>query len=602
MVPDVGNAARRDAVGGMCPMTPTASANPIRLQMRMNGMVQGQGVRPTIARIAASVGVAGMVRNASSGVLIDAVGDALLIETFEHRVRDNFPDAAFVANIEENFLLPQQDSFHIAESEIGGELNTTVPIDCGICTDCLAEVRSRYDRRYGYPFTTCTVCGPRFSILNRMPFDRTRTTMSRFPMCTACQREYLDPDDRRFHAQTIACCDCGPRCWATDSKGVTVADHHDSIQFVAERILAGDIAAVKGIGGYQLICDATNDDAVRWLRKQKRRPTKPLPVMVGNMDQARRYAIVGDCEQERLQSLANPIVLLRQSDSESLAESLSPGLNTIGVMLPSSALHVVLIDWVGRPLMVTSGNVHGCPLIYQNDVAARELGAVADVLLHHDREIAFPIDDSIVQCIGNRSMTIRAARGIAPLTLNAADSTAMLATGGHQKVAPALQISNAIVLTPYIGDMESEQCRIRLEQSATHFQSLYSLSPAALICDGHPNYFTTDWASRQSDSHFTIQHHHAHVVAAMMEHELLNQTVLGIAFDGTGYGEDATIWGGEILLASPSSYTRVGHLRRSDYSAVSVPFKNLGGFLLRYARKSAKSVTLRFYSPSIAAQ
>ena len=538
----------------------------------MQGLVQGQGVRPTIARLAARHRIAGTVCNSSRGVEIEACGNSIAIEVFDRQLRNHFQDAAFVSDTVDAFANSDATSFRIVDSEIGDQLRTTVPTDLVLCQDCTAELRSATDWRGGYPFITCARCGPRYSILRLMPFDRASTTMDAFPMCPRCDAEYRDPSDRRFHAQTVCCPNCGPRCWAVDRDGNQVAGSTNAADWIAQRVSAGEIAAVKGIGGYQLICDATNESAVKALRHRKHRPTKPLPIMVSDVTAATRLGWMNQAEIDALKSSVGPIVLLRAQPGNPLAASVSPNLNTIGVMLPTSALHVILADRVGKPLVVTSGNVHGSPIVYQNDVAQRDLGSIADVFLHHDRDIANPIDDSVVQCVGEQRMTIRAARGMAPLTIpfKGLGADNRIATGGHQKVALALQTRDAIVLGPHIGDMESEQCRVRFVESLSKLGSLYQNAAGSVVHDRHPNYFTTDMARRSFAASESAQHHHAHVAAAMLEHDLLDQTVLGIAFDGTGYGDDATIWGGEALLSTTSRSERIGYLR---------PFRLPGGEL-----------------------
>ncbi len=549
-------------------MTSTLTQTQTAARFWMQGLVQGQGVRPTIARLAAHHGVRGMVCNSSRGVEILAQAAPSTIDLFERELRTRFNSAKFSRQSVEPLDGIGQSSFHIVDSEFGDSLHTMVPLDLAICQDCVDEVRSASDWRGDYPFITCAHCGPRYSILRSMPFDRATTTMDAFPMCPRCEAEYRDPHDRRFHAQTVCCPDCGPQCWVTDNEGEKLAGPVNAVEWIATQISAGDIAAVKGIGGYQLICDATNNESVQSLRRRKCRPCKPLPIMVRNMGMARQLASINDAEVRELESSAGPIVLLQATEQTGLSPSIAPELDTIGVMLPPSALHVLLADRVGRPLVVTSGNGHGSPLIYQNEIAVRELSTIADVFLHHDREITHPIDDSVVQCIEGRSMTLRAARGIAPLAFACSSLTTRLATGGHQKVATAIQTFDAMVLTPHVGDMETESSRIRFTENQSKLRFLYQVDPVIVAHDRHPNYFTTSWAIQQNFPRKAIQHHHAHVAAAMLEHGLLDQLVLGIAFDGTGYGDDGTIWGGEALLSTAARFQRIGHLR---------PFRLPGG-------------------------
>ncbi|WP_184304243.1 carbamoyltransferase HypF [Aporhodopirellula rubra] len=533
----------------------------------LRGLVQGQGVRPTIANLASDLGIRGTVRNCSRGVEIDAFAPPSSLASFAKALASTFANATLQSNTANRNCQSKPSRFRIIETLAGDRVQTTVPLDLAICQDCLAEVRSKSNRRFGYPFNTCTRCGPRYSIITAMPFDRDLTSMSAFPMCSQCEAEYRNPNDRRFHAQTISCPDCGPRCWVTDRLGNVLASGRDAVIFVAEEILAGQIAAVKGIGGYQLISDATNDDAVGRLRLRKQRPSKPLPVMVGDTDAVAAIANAREHENAALQSHVNPIVLLTSLSRRIVSPQVAGSLNTIGVMLPSSALHAMITDAVGRPIVVTSGNRHGSPIIFENSVAASDLASVADVILHHDRDILHPVDDSVVQCVDDFTMTIRGGRGITPLTFSTSDQNRILAVGGHQKLAPAIQTGESLVLLPHIGDMTTEACRIRFQESLDQCRTLYQLDFDSVTHDQHPNYFTTQWAQQNTTPAISVQHHHAHIAASMFEHNLDDQTVLGITFDGTGFGQ-GTIWGGEVLEATTTSYQRVAHLR---------PFRLPGG-------------------------
>ncbi|WP_436714424.1 carbamoyltransferase HypF [Roseiconus lacunae] len=552
----------------------------------MRGLVQGQGVRPTIACLATQQCLAGTICNSSNGVEISASGSASELDRFQDKLRQAFPHVEFSSEPAEHAEI---GDFRIIDSHGSDRLHTAVPLDTVTCPECIEEARSISDRRFGYPFITCARCGPRYSISRSMPFDRGATTMDRFPMCPRCEAEYRDPLDRRFHAQTICCPDCGPQCWMTDQRGKRVAEASNAIKVIAERIIGGQIVAIKGNGGYQLVCDATNDEAVGNLRTRKARPSKPLPVMVDNVDAARRFAHVSDTEQAILQSSAGPIVLLRTFGGAKLSPSLSPNLNTIGVMLPTTSLHLMLVNRVGRPLVVTSGNSHGSPIVYQNEVAQQELAFIADVFLHHDREITHPIDDSVVQCIGDRVMTIRAARGIAPMTFAIPTGSPAIATGGHQKVAFAIHTGNALVLGPHIGDMNHESSRFRFVENVSSLSSLHQVDPSCAVHDQHPDYFTTHWSEQNNVRRSDVQHHHAHVAAAMLEHDLVDRTVLGMSFDGTGYGDDGTIWGGEVLLASAVEYRRLAHVR---------PFNLPGGeAAIRQPWRIAKSLCSQVGTP-----
>ena len=539
----------------------------VAVRFALRGLVQGQGVRPMIARLAASHRVTGTVRNTSEGVEIEAMAEPSLIEDFRDSLATSIACRSLVSEVTNASREPIPSDFRIVESVSGHRLKTSIPVDLAVCSDCLSEVRSTNNRRYQYPFTTCTRCGPRFSILTQLPFDRDSTSMAAFSMCDQCLAEYRDPGDRRFHAQTIACPQCGPSCWTTDRVGNQLSSQDRALAFIAQQIANGKIAAIKGIGGYQLVCDATNEAAVKSLRDRKHRPNKPLPVMIGDINEVKRFALIQAAERNALQSPANPIVLLRAKEQTELAHSLSPKLSTIGIMLPTSPLHAMLVDLVGTPIVVTSGNVSGSPLIYKNDDATQ---IPADVLLHHDRDIQHPVDDSVVQCAGGATTTIRVARGIGPLTLPCSAETPMIAVGGHQKVAPALLSGDDLILFPHIGDMHEETSRIRFHESIQRIKQISQLTDCKLASDLHPDYFTHQFAETThcDETIHCVQHHHAHVASAMLEHDLLDQTVLGLAFDGTGFGTDGTIWGGEALLATTASFQRSGHLR---------PFRLPGG-------------------------
>jgi hydrogenase maturation protein HypF len=550
----------------------------------LRGLVQGQGVRPTIARLAIEQELAGFVCNTHDGVRIEVSGTKARIAKFANRVRC-LPNAELCKESEVSGE-EMHGAFRIRESFAAGMLSTVVPPDLGVCKACLEDIFAPSSRRYRYAFTTCTQCGPRYSLLHRMPFDRENTSMSRFSMCDECLLEYRDPNHRRFHSQTNACAACGPQCWSEDQASDLTARGYDAIEWIGQRIRDGRIAAIKGVGGYQLVCDATNESAVQRLRERKHRPTKPLSIMVGDLSQAQPFAYINEAERVALEAKSNPIVLLRSRRHERLPASIHPRLGDIGVMLPSSPLHSLLCAVVGRPIVVTSGNVHGAPLVYESSQArsseVESLATIADVWLHHDRVIVRPIDDSVVRCVGDREITMRCARGLAPLTfaLPACHRSAAndwIGVGGHQKVALAIATQEHLVLGPHLGDMGSELVRQRFVDELARMAALYQLDRPRIVVDSHPDYFTHQYASQKAstpkvstlDRPMTkVQHHHAHVAAAMLEHGLEQQKVLGFAFDGTGYGADATVWGGEVLVCDATTVTRVAHLR---------PFRLPGG-------------------------
>ncbi|MEW4527194.1 carbamoyltransferase HypF [Maioricimonas sp. JC845] len=541
---------------------PQATGDVVAAQYRLEGHVQGIGVRPAIVRLASALSLTGSVANDAGGVLIHVEGSRNAVAEFADRLIPSLPAAARV------------DAVHRTPAAVSGasrfELRlapgtdcpaTPVPRDLAVCEACLAEVADPHDRRSGYAFTSCTNCGPRYTIIHRMPYERHDTSMQTFALCERCSREDTSPDDRRFHAQTNACPDCGPQLWAEATRGAIHGNTSAAISAAVDVLQAGGIVALKGIGGYQLLCDATSVEAVRRLRDRKQRRSKPLPVMLtpaqtGAIPQPERIAF---------SSPTNPIVLAPACCIPGLASGLSPGLDTVGIMRPTTPLHHQLLQQFGRPLVVTSGNVEGEPLAYDNAAARQSLSTVADLFLHHDRDIVRPIDDSVVRIIADRPVTIRAGRGLAPLPLNLECSRPLLAVGGHQKVAVALCNGKQSVLGPHIGDLDTLAARERFDEQVRQLLELYGCRPECIVHDLHPDYVTTRSAIRQAKEQgirtLAVQHHHAHVAAGMLEQGWLDRTVLGVAFDGTGYGTDGTIWGGEFLLATASRFKRVASLR-----------------------------------------
>jgi hydrogenase maturation protein HypF len=563
--------------------TQALSAGRILLQ----GCVQGAGIRPRIARSAARAGITGRVRNTMSGVVIDAEGCESVLRSWCHQLSTELPgqpDSQWLSF--ESRSDRAYDDFHIDESDLVDRVQTTVPLDRVVCDKCLADTFTTDNRRYGYAFTSCTDCGPRYSILEAMPFDRIRTSMNRFAMCDDCAREYDDPSDRRFHSQTNSCPCCGPRLWSTEpasslcdrspatGQPAPVLEGIAAWQAVASSLLRGQIAAIKGVGGYQLLCDATHDEAVARLRQRKRRTAKPLAVMVGSIKEAEVLAHISAVERETLSNCAGPIVLVRERRTSPLSCDIHPGLGDVGLMLPTSPLHALLSAAVTSPLVVTSGNIDGDPLSYDEDEAEQALAGIADCFLHHDRPIVRAIDDSVVRCIADRVVTIRLGRGLAPMPVELgcaqvtlgrtqpvpAPTDSAIAVGGQQKASLALISGGQAVLGPHLGDLDSLASRDRFLQQVDSIKQLYHAAGASVAHDSHPDYYSTRWALQNSSMRTSVQHHHAHVVSAMVEHGLLDKEVLGVAFDGTGLGTDGTIWGGEFLIATAGKFIRVGHL------------------------------------------
>lgn len=533
----------------------------------LSGHVQGCGVRPALARLAVRQSWSGTVRNTTAGVELRLCGALPANETLAQLIADSLPFSC-----DRNRLLLSDvvdftaTGFCIEPSELSGSPTTVMPQDLAICAECLAESRERGNRRYRYPFTSCATCGPRYSISFAIPFDRERTTMREFPLCDDCRCEYENPLDRRFHAQTICCATCGPRVWFENRCHEQISDCEDAICHAADAIRRGEIVALRGIGGYQLLADATNRDAVRELRRRKRRLAKPFAVMCADLNQARAFAQMNQMEESVLCSAQNPIVIARKQIGSGLADAVNPELRDIGLFLPTTALHDQLMGRIGRPIVCTSGNIDGEPLACQVDDARNRLSDIADGFLHHDREIHHPIDDSVVRVIRDRAVTIRSGRGFAPAPLPLCCDRKILAVGGQQK--STIAVSNGFMswISPHIGDLDSvasqdewlRRLDIELENEV--------LQVDGVAYDPHPDYFVTQAATSMNAERYPVWHHHAHVVAGMLQQGWLDRTVLGVAFDGTGLGPDGTIWGGEFLLATATTFRRVGHLR-----AISLP-------------------------------
>ncbi|MEX2306244.1 MAG: carbamoyltransferase HypF [Pirellulales bacterium] len=526
------------------------------------GGVQGLGVRPAIFRLATQLALNGSVRNTSGGVEIEIEGPADKLNRFEDLLPSSLPAAASPVRLKSEPLTPDgREHFTILKEPSHGPLSVLMPEDRGLCPGCAEEITSRDDRRHGYPFTSCTQCGPRYTVIRAMPFERADTTMAEFPLCPACRGEYERPGDRRFHAQTTACEKCGPRVWGKADGGSNKQYAEEALKAAVANLAAGKIVALRGLGGYQLLVDATNEAAVRRLRERKCRRAKPLAVMVASIAAARKLAHFDEHEIAAFNDPSAPIVLVRAHSGNGLAASIHPHLDTLGLMRPTTPLHAILTRDFRRPLVCTSGNREGDPLEFDVAAAEKQLAGIADFWLHHDRKIARPIDDSVVRVIAGRRVTIRLARGLAPLSLDLPAMPPTIAVGGFLKSAAAWSNGAQAVLGPHVGDQETLAARQRFLAHLKDWHRLYRFRPAQLVHDMHPEYFSTQWAKKQPVRQLAVQHHHAHVVAGMLEHGWLDRRVLGVAWDGTGYGSDGTIWGGEFLVGSASGFERVARVR-----------------------------------------
>jgi hydrogenase maturation protein HypF len=534
-----------------------------RLRLDVTGIVQGVGFRPFVYRLASAEKLHGFVCNTGDGVSIEIEGTATALERFLMRLDCEIPPHAAVHERRMSWLRPQaQEGFVIGQSTKAGTYAAAVVPDIATCTYCLREVLDPEDRRYLYPFTTCAQCGPRYSIIEAQPYDRERTTMRHFHMCPACQAEYTDPTCRRFHAEAIACPECGPQLALWDNTGRTVAIRHSALPESAAALRRGMIVALKGLGGFQLMVDARNDDAVRRLRAHKRRLSKPFALMFPSLEALEEAARVGELEHHLLTSSGAPIVLLRaRSGQTALAQSVAPDMPCLGAMLPYTPLHHLLLRELASPVVATSGNRGDEPIIADENEALEQLAGIADCFLVHDRPIHRPIDDSVVRVIAGQEVVLRHARGYAPTPFKQRKvSTPILALGGQQKVAIAAGCAGKYVLGPHIGDLTTAAARIRFARMAADFPKLHGIAPQIAACDRHPDYHSTQIASRFGLEVQQVPHHVAHVLACMLDNGL-EGPVLGVAWDGTGYGGDGTVWGGEFLTIERGRYCRVAHLR-----------------------------------------
>jgi hydrogenase maturation protein HypF len=535
------------------------------------------GFRPFVYRLAHDLGIAGRVCNDADGVLIRAEGLPQDLARFRASLRRAAPPSA---TIDEIAVEPAEgcgyEAFEIGASSLSSRPKVRVPHDLATCAACRSEVFDPCDRRHGYPFTTCTDCGPRYSIIEGLPYDRAATSMRRFVMCAQCREEYGCPEERRFHAQPNACGACGPRVALLDREGRQLSRGEDAVRAAAGLIRDGWIVALKGLGGFQLLVRADRSGPVARLRSKKGRPSKPLAVMVPSLEAAARLGVVGPIERCLLASLENPIVLLDRQPpglargGSELAPEVAPRMASLGVLLPTTPLHHRLLAELDCAVIATSGNRGDEPIVTDERDALGQLEDIADAFFIHDRPILRRVDDSVVRVMDCGSVTIRLSRGYAPFPLPmierliqeaGTDPGAVLATGGQQKVAVALWSGSQAVLAQHVGDLDGAATRRAYAHLVPDLCALYGCEPVAIACDLHPDYSTTRWALAQGRPVVRVQHHHAHAVAGMAEHGLLDREVLAVTWDGTGYGPDGTVWGGEALRASVDRYERVASLR-----------------------------------------
>jgi hydrogenase maturation protein HypF len=538
-----------------------------RLHITVQGAVQGVGFRPFVYRLATSMNLPGWVLNSSQGVFIEVEGEKQALDAFLLRIEKEKPDRSFIQSLEFSVLDPiGYTEFEIRHSDGTGVKSVLILPDIATCQDCLREIFDPLNRRYLYSFTNCTNCGPRFTIIEALPYDRPNTSMKKFEMCDECRREYENPLDRRFHAQPNACPRCGPHLELWDEDGRALSSHRDSVLEAADAIRHGRIVAVKGLGGFHLIVDARNDGAVKRLRERKHREEKPLALMYPTLNAVKVDCVVSELEERLLLSPESPIVLLSRhapNSNSGISSSVAPNNPYLGVMLPYTPLHHILMREIGFPVVATSGNLSDEPICTDEGEALKRLSGIADLFLVHNRPIVRHVDDSVVRVMMGRESVMRRARGYAPLPVHTAVPSEMpvLAVGAHLKNTVALSNGENVFISQHIGDLETEEAHQAFQNMCRDFPALYGSRPELVICDMHPAYLSTQYAKDQSTSVIEVQHHYAHIAACMAENEL-EGTVLGVSWDGTGYGLDETVWGGEFLLTTDSSFRRVASFRQ----------------------------------------
>lgn len=554
-----------------------------RIRLVIRGAVQGVGFRPFVYRLATELDLRGWVLNSAQGVFIEVEGEPTLLQQFVKRLYHELPPRAFIQSMEQSVLDPVgYTTFEIRHSEETGEKSAFILPDIATCADCLREIFDPANRRYRYPFTNCTNCGPRYSIIESLPYDRPNTTMKAFTMCAKCREEYENPLDRRFHAQPNACPECGPHLELWDERGCALAQHDEALRRAADAIREGRILAVKGLGGFHLIVDARNEQAVRRLRERKRREEKPFALMYPSLQMVQAHCRVDETEERVLTSPESPIVLLRRKEEADVAPSVAPGNPYLGVMLPYTPLHHLLLAELGFPVVATSGNLSDEPICTDEHEALQRLAGIADLFLVHNRPIARHVDDSVVRVLMGREMVLRRARGYAPLPVLVKEPLPpLLAVGAHLKNTVALSVGRQVFISQHIGDLETPQALEAFRRVIADVRALWEHQPQAVACDLHPDYLSTQSAHRMGLPVAGVQHHYAHVLACMAENEVA-PPVLGVSWDGTGYGTDGTVWGGELLLVTETGFERVAHLR---------PFRLPGGDrAVKEPRRSALGV------------
>lgn len=572
----------------------------IRKSLRIRGIVQGVGFRPHVYRLAKKHALTGWVINNSQGVQIEIQGKNCV--QFEESLRTSPPPLAKIDRFEstEMQIVPDECDFTIRHTDNEGTATTLISPDIGICANCRNELSSANDRRYAHPFINCTDCGPRYTIIKKLPYDRETTTMAEFDMCDACASQYQAPDDRRFHAQPICCPDCGPRLKWFEANSA-VPDRHTDAQLIdraADLLASGNILAVKGLGGYHLACDATNDRAVTRLRQRKHREEKPLAIMFRDMAELENTVAINNDERTLLLSAESPIVLCKKQPNNKIAPSVAPGNGRFGVFLPYTPLHHLLLAHSKTPsaLVMTSGNITDEPIAFEDKDALVRLGNIADAIIYHNRPIHIRTDDSVVRCIDGRAQFARRSRGYVPMpiTLPTISNKTIFAGGADLKNAICITRDGKAFLSHHIGDLENESALNSFIQAHSHLSDILEVTPDVAVCDMHPEYFSSRFIREKSGLPFEeVQHHHAHAAALLAEHGLEGPALIWVC-DGTGYGPDETIWGCELLLADLKGYIRIASLRPGRLPggdlAVQNPWRQVIARLTEFAQDERATI------------
>jgi hydrogenase maturation protein HypF len=589
----------------------------------VRGVVQGVGFRPFVHRLAGALELKGWVLNSTEGVVIEVEGPAPALAAFQRDLVANKPPLAVIEHVEAAPLPPVgYSTFTIESSQVAESDDTFVLVspDIATCPDCLRELQDPRDRRYRYPFINCTNCGPRFTIVRDVPYDRPKTTMAGFPLCPDCLREYRDPADRRFHAQPVACPVCGPHVWLVDSPSAAVSPDRltlaedDAIQRVRKLLARGKIVAIKGLGGFHLACDAANDEAVALLRQRKGRVDKPFAIMCPSIAEVESFCLLDPGERELLESPQRPIALLQRRPGALVSDQVAPASRTLGVMLPYTPLHTLLLTPTQgdtadlRALVMTSGNLSEEPIATENEEALSRLATLADVFLLHDRPIHVRCDDSVTRLFRGKEMVLRRSRGYAPFPVRlGAELPSVLAAGGELKNTFCLTRENYAFLSQHIGDLENAETLASFEQGTDHFRRLFRVTPGAVAHDLHPEYLSTKWAMEKvaADSGrdlaglplIAVQHHHAHLAACLAENGI-QEAAIGVSWDGTGYGTDGAIWGGEFLVGDLAGFRRLAHFKYTPLpggeAAIRRPYRTALSHLVNAFSQDAWSLNLPF--------